>query len=253
MTLMKKIAGIFNYCDRWCERCTFTSRCAVYEDETGLSPEELDMSNKAFWDRIGENFAKAQDLLRKMAAERGVDLDVVTPQMEEKHRRKERLRSDCKQHPLALLSLEYSKFGRDWLKTQPGMLDRLETLKSEFTMGMETEQGVRHQTQTIRESIAVIQWYLVFIHVKLSRALMGRATREVGNDEDDFPKDHDGSAKIAIIGIERSMNAWSALFDILPAHEDHFLKVLSMLERIRSMAIAEFPDALAFVRPGFDD
>ena len=58
---MKKIAGIYNYCDRWCERCTFTSRCAVYEDETGLSPEELDMSNKAFWDRIGENFAKEMD------------------------------------------------------------------------------------------------------------------------------------------------------------------------------------------------
>ena len=249
---MKKIDGIYNYCDRWCERCTFTSRCAVYEDETGLSPEELDMSNKAFWDRIGQNFAKAQELLRKAAEEHGVDLDVMTPEMEENHQRTERLKSESRQHPLALLSLEYSKFGRDWLKTQPGMLDRLETLKTEFTLGVESEEGVRRQTKTIRESIAVIQWYLVFIHVKLSRALMGRSTRAAWQDEEDFPKDHDGSAKIAIIGAERSINAWSALFDILPEHEDHFLKVLGMLERIRSMAIAEFPDALSFVRPGFD-
>jgi len=21
------ISGIYNYCDRWCERCSFTSRC----------------------------------------------------------------------------------------------------------------------------------------------------------------------------------------------------------------------------------
>ena len=30
------IPGIFNYCDRWCERCPLTARCSVYamvEDE----------------------------------------------------------------------------------------------------------------------------------------------------------------------------------------------------------------------------
>jgi hypothetical protein len=26
------IVGIFNYCDRWCERCAFTSRCRVFAD-----------------------------------------------------------------------------------------------------------------------------------------------------------------------------------------------------------------------------
>lgn len=24
------IPGIYNYCDRWCERCAFTSRCLTY-------------------------------------------------------------------------------------------------------------------------------------------------------------------------------------------------------------------------------
>ena len=24
------ILGIFNYCDRWCERCPFTSRCRSF-------------------------------------------------------------------------------------------------------------------------------------------------------------------------------------------------------------------------------
>ena len=27
------ISGIYNYCDRWCERCPFTSRCLVYATE----------------------------------------------------------------------------------------------------------------------------------------------------------------------------------------------------------------------------
>ena len=36
------IVGIFNYCDRWCERCAFTSRCRVFADvaqiEASLDP-----------------------------------------------------------------------------------------------------------------------------------------------------------------------------------------------------------------------
>jgi hypothetical protein len=26
----RNISGIYNYCDRWCERCPFTLRCATY-------------------------------------------------------------------------------------------------------------------------------------------------------------------------------------------------------------------------------
>jgi hypothetical protein len=27
------IPGVYNYCDRWCERCPFTGRCRVFADE----------------------------------------------------------------------------------------------------------------------------------------------------------------------------------------------------------------------------
>lgn len=248
----QNIEGIYNYCDRWCERCTFTSRCAVFEGEGGLAPEEQDITNKAFWDRIGQNFAKAQELLQKAAEEVGIDLNTVEPELEERLQRKERIRIESRHHPLAMLTLEYSKVGRDWLKTQPGMLERLENLKSELTLGVETEEGARRETAIIKDSLAVIQWYLVFIHIKLSRALMGRAMNLQRDENADDRRDYDGSAKIALIGIERSINAWTALFEILPEHEDHFLKLLSMLQKIRTMAIQEFPEAMTFLRPGFD-
>ena len=248
----QNIEGIYNYCDRWCERCTFTSRCAVYEGEVGLRPEEQDITNQAFWDRIGQNFTKAQELLQKAAEELGIDLNHVEPEVEARLQEEERIRMESRQHPLAMLSLEYSKVGRDWLKTQPGMLNRLEDLKSELTLGVETQEGARRETSIIKDSLAVIQWYLVFIHIKLSRALMGKAIKIQDDTEADDYRDYDGSAKIAVIGIDRSINAWTALFDILPENEDHFLKLLSMLQRMRSMAIHEFPEAMTFVRPGFD-
>jgi hypothetical protein len=27
------ISGIYNYCDRWCERCRFTAHCRVFATE----------------------------------------------------------------------------------------------------------------------------------------------------------------------------------------------------------------------------
>lgn len=247
------ISGIFNYCDRWCERCTFTSRCAVYEDETEVGSDELDMKNKAFWNRLGQNFVKAKDLLQKVADQSGVDLQAVQVEMAENLRKKDQIKHESREHPLSQLTFRYSEVGREWLKTQPGMLDRLDALKTELTLGVESQEGARRQTVIIKDSLAVIQWYLAFIHVKLVRALMGRLSSEAWEDEGRYQRDYDGSAKIALIAIQRSIQAWSQLFEILPEKEDDFLKILSMLQKIKTMTEKEFPDAPAFIRPGFDE
>ena len=34
------ILGIFNYCDRWCQRCAFTNRCRVFADTAEIEFEE---------------------------------------------------------------------------------------------------------------------------------------------------------------------------------------------------------------------
>jgi len=52
----KYIPGIYNYCDRWCERCQFTSRClncTLVEEQFG-DLQENDELNEAFWQRFSE-------------------------------------------------------------------------------------------------------------------------------------------------------------------------------------------------------
>jgi len=251
--MSKNIEGIYNYCDRWCERCTFTSRCAVYEDETSLSPEETDIQNKAFWDRIGKNFSKAQELLQKAAEHIGLDLENVPEETPEEQEKKERIKTESREHPISKLTFQYSTIARGWLKTQPGMLERLDNLKAELSMGMESTEGARKKTETIKDSLSVIQWYMTFIHVKLVRALMSKLKDDGWEGENGLQRDCDGSAKIALIGIDRSIHAWSCLFDILREKEDDFLKILAMLQKVKTMVKEEFPEADAFVRPGFDD
>jgi len=51
------IPGIYNYCDRWCERCAYTSKCFLFATEKKQFPDDgaKDISNEAFWKRMSGN------------------------------------------------------------------------------------------------------------------------------------------------------------------------------------------------------
>ena len=98
----------------------------------------------------------------------------------------------------------------------------------------------------------IIEWYHLFIHVKLARAISSQAEEEIDTEMNQFPRDSDGSAKVAIIGIDRSLAAWAALRAHFPGQEDMVLDSQLRLARIRREAEKLFPNASAFVRPGFD-
>ena len=87
--------------------------------------------------------------------------------------------------------------------------------------------------------------------VKLSRALM-QEDRSLDDPSGDFSRDSDGSAKVALIGVDRSIGAWVRLRDHFPEKEDAILDVLVLLDRIRKRTESDFPGARSFVRPGFD-
>jgi hypothetical protein len=68
-----------------------------------------------------------------------------------------------------------------------------------------------------------------------------------------FPRDSDGSAKIALIAIDRSIAAWSGLREALGEDGDSILDLQAQLAAIRRETEKLFPKARAFIRPGFDE
>ncbi|MBW2259153.1 MAG: hypothetical protein JRF18_01685, partial [Deltaproteobacteria bacterium] len=63
------ISGIYNYCDRWCERCPFTARCMNFalSEEQFPDEESHDIQNEAFWQRLSETFQVTLELLEDLA------------------------------------------------------------------------------------------------------------------------------------------------------------------------------------------
>jgi hypothetical protein len=139
----------------------------------------------------------------------------------------------------------------------------MEAAKPDFNAkGIELETEARleigkpgKELAAIEDFVDVIRWYQHFIYVKLCRAISSRAEETMETDPEmrEFPKDSDGSAKVALIAIDRSIAAWAGLREVFPEQEDAILELLRQLGHIREQAEAMFPNARKFVRPGFDD
>jgi hypothetical protein len=247
------IPGIYNYCDRWCERCNFTSRCLNFQmgEEMQEGKEINDINNEEFWKHMTKIFSITHEMLDDMAKEQGIDLSQIEWTEEDKQRENDREES-ARNHQCAVASEEYYKVVDEWFKDREHLFKEKE---DELNEQLIMELPLAHPQQeavTIKDAVEVITFYLLFINVKLMRALHGKVEDRY-EMPDDIPKDSDGSAKIALIAIDRSISAWGKLLKHLPNSEDEILDILVLLERLRNMSEKEFPDARKFVRPGFDE
>ncbi len=231
------IPGIYNYCDRWCERCPQTLRCLNFSlsEEKFSDPETRDIRNEAFWRKLSEILQETLELLRETGKKWGIDLETLDSVSDT-----EGVRANdeaAEKHVICRAAKSYSKMVGDWFKEREGLF-------FEMAAGGTDEMD-------FEEALEVIQWYQYFIAAKVTRAIWGKMEEEEeGGDE--FASDSDGSAKIALIAIDRSIGAWAVI-----SHHDHryaeeALKMISFLDRLRQAIEQTFPRARSFLRPGFD-
>jgi hypothetical protein len=215
------ISGIYNYCDRWCERCPLTSRCLVYatEQEDNDSPQNRDIHNEAFWRKLAAIFQETRGLIIEWAQQAGVDLNGTADNGDTRHRKKRQLVDN---HPLTNAGKKYANAASDWFR--------------EFDQTVEVSE--------LEDAREVIQWYQYQIAVKTMRALSGR--------REDLDEDTNGSAKVALIGIDRSIAAWRMMQLSSPERAESIVPLMLQLERLRQRVEKNFPQARDFVRPGFD-
>ncbi|MCR9181869.1 MAG: hypothetical protein NXH73_02990 [Flavobacteriaceae bacterium] len=243
----KFISGIYNYCDRWCERCNFTSKCSSYamEEQRG---NKTDDENEGFISQVSENIKIAMEMLLEMAQEKGIDLNAIDNEVDEKEEQLEEL---AKNHPLAKQSMDYSTLVRKWFDENETSLEKItQEINQSIQLGTANEETI-NEFDSIKDALEVIRWYCFQIHVKLMRAL--RHDEPDLDFEDPIQNDANGSAKVALIGTERSLGAWGLLHRQLPEQEDEILNILLVLDKIRKEVFKVFPDVNAFIRPGFDE
>ncbi|MGI8789161.1 MAG: hypothetical protein ACR2HG_15590 [Pyrinomonadaceae bacterium] len=229
------ISRIHNYCDRWCERCAFTSRCRVYAIEQETDDEEREVDSEAFWRNLQNMFVRAKEMLEQTAKERGINLNAVSDERYAEHqaRQDETLRRE----DLTRLAERYH-----------AEVKRVLEVKSEWIIFSALDEEIQE------EMLGIIYWYQPFIAAKIRRGLSGILSCDGDTDEEelnDSQSDANGSIKIALIAVERSLMAWTAL-----TTKENYAQIespVALLKTIRRKAEEKFTNAREFIRPGFDE
>ena len=228
------ISGIYNYCDRWCERCPLTSRCLVYATETEEPSESNDIRNEMFWRQIGDTLTEVRELIPEWTKQ-ALNLNQA-PEKNTVRRQSRQVDHD----PLVKAGKRYANAASDWFRK----LDQAIELTTNPT-------DVERQQQPFEDAREVIQWYQFQIAVKTMRALSSR--KEEDSEGNDVPKDSDGLAKVALIGIDRSIAGWRLMQLSLSDRSESIVPLILQLDRLRNNFEKSFPQARDFIRPGLDE
>ena len=113
----KYIPGIYNYCDRWCERCQFTSRClncTLVEEQFG-DLQENDELNEAFWQRFSEMLQNTLAMVKEMAKEEGFDIDSID--IENNFNKETTIQKKSLADLISHTSKNYAKSVDDWFNS----------------------------------------------------------------------------------------------------------------------------------------
>jgi hypothetical protein len=223
------------YCDRWCERCAFTDRCSAFACNAAIAmcgdaAEGIELAVGR--PRSPERSSDADDGGRFLE-------DSLNPlpsdeEMMEFRRLEDVRRARVDASPISQMARTFMKRATEWIDGHRS-LDQ-------------------HADPIVREAFQIACWDAYFIYVKLCRALSGRDCRTQGEEDgDDHPVQNDwnGSAKVALISIARSIDAWKALGSAL---DDASATALGDgLGHLQGAVLNGFPKAAEFRRPGFDD
>src|SRR6185369_5659816 len=210
-----------------------------------------DTENADFWQNLMLYRAQADELIPEWAKQAGIDLNAAEEQQTARTRRK----PSVDRHPLVKAGKEYATAASDWFRELDQTID-FSILTFIANAADATATGTKldgEVTQPVDSAREVIHWYQYQISVKTMRALSTHDDERDDTETDDLPKDSDGAAKVALIGIDRSIAAWRLMQLSLPAVAASTVTLLMQLEVLRRRIERSFPEARGFVRPGFDE
>ena len=209
------IVGVYNYCHRWCETCPFTSRCRLFADGA-------------------EHDAAADGDLELLRGSPPHPSDVRPPNpwLEE------------------ILS-EINETKLEEVPEPPPMPARLmRVVAASHAYCERVWTALDRDVRSNDDPYSIIQWYAHFIPGKVGRALRGLHEFDGCRD---FPPDHEGSAKAALIAIDHSMQAWVDALSVGRVSSEVAAPFVEALQQMSFDLEELIPLAREFVRPGFDE
>lgn len=255
------VPGIYNFCDKWCEKCTLKSKCMSYvvgkkmEEKLGKTLEEsLYTKQEATWVYLKNIFDTTYEILHELAEERGINMeDIYAAEDMEKG-------FWPGEGEDALQEVECSKLGESvsqivqvciiYENLCEGCLEKVFAVLDEKEWTTESPEG-----KETEDALDRINWYIDVIPSKIRKALLAfYHSREAADNREMYEYECNGSAKVVLAAIGNSYMAWETLkkYCTLPVIKD-IMHLQVVLEQLQRDIETQFPEVHKFRRPGFDD
>jgi hypothetical protein len=209
------------YCDHWCERCAFTDRCPAF-------------AWQAAWERSRADRGDPLKALRLLLGKERAESTVSAAELAEYSRRERARDARVEASKIMRLAVEYRECSTAWVD------DRRESVAAQAD-------------SALVEAFETICSDAFFIRVPLRRAPRGLDRVQSGEErfrDDPIQNDWNGSAKLALISIERSAFSWRLLGRGMKDDASRYCG--GLLDLLGRAVTDAFPDAMLFRRPGFD-
>jgi hypothetical protein len=218
------VKGIYDTCDQWCMYCPATARCLAYRCDANIRSGKQDIY-RSLADRLYEGMM----FMKRLCEAEGR----ATPEIDAM------LADDPRTRP-------FQNEVDDPLEKMGGRYQRLSDAYLLSRADFPFEMHPRPAGPTPYEAFA---WYHALVPAKIYRALL--AAQKAARADAHVRNEALASAKVALIGIDRSIDALAAMET---EDDDPRLELMrNHLRRLRREMDGRFPDARAFVRRGLDD
>lgn len=239
------IPGIYNYCDRWCEKCALQLRCISFVmgkrmEERGEFGGELgEMKSDEMWKRLKSIFESAYEVLQELAEERGMKVkDICIAEQIDKDFwigggipvfRKDKLYSRTEDSDVLRICRIYEYWADRCLENMLKLADKAKEVSA--------------------DDLEIVNWYVDLMYMKMRQSLYAYTVyQEEGGSMDEC----NGLTKVALIAIERSVAGWRNIRESYAGDTAEIGHLLVILEQLRTDIERHFPDAREFQRPGFE-
>jgi hypothetical protein len=214
------IPGVHQHCDEWCDYCPVTSRCLAFRCMAELRRQHgCSHAEPPF-----TSMDAAVAFTRELAAIEGTPTEELDILLANSPGPSGLDASD----PLASLAWEYA-------------------VRAALVLAA---TGRELSTATARpsgpEPEDVVAWYHLRIYLRVVRALISREKRPGSTDR---TEDATGSAKLALVSMERSRSALQAMS---AANDAEISRLRALLDALECGLDERFPNARSFLRIGLD-
>jgi hypothetical protein len=253
----KYIAGIYNYCDSYCQRCRFAERCHIANESLDDTLGQIDDDNvhNNTQKSIEEILESSQEMLAKMAESMGISMEDLMNMSDDTNADlgdnsdDDNSLFDPFTHPAFEAAMELRQLIDVEIENEDIQSDQphIGTIIFMIREGLLAKTMKRADYEQTFYHIESILWYYSAIDAKVGRAIAGLANPD--EDDDPIQNDANGSAKAAMNMIEQLVEA---LTHIQKRHHVQLQHIIAKAEELSIHITTLFPNHAKFIRPGFD-